>query len=316
MSSSYAHAAAQKAISLIIAEASCSGQEAGYESVERSANEAVLDIFARYLRTLGAASRAAAQHARRSESNLEDVIVGLKAVDTNGVGVAHLLQFLEEEASEVAFPCNLSEFPVPPGPSKAVPATSAEARPPHVPDFLPPFPDRRTYVRTLTHNVRPADAPAAKKRRSKHKRQAQDSLLAFSEASINRIGEAAEPGPPPPPLPALPAEDIIEQAAGVRERSAGAGGSGEEGAEALLSKVPDVVVPGFPAVLQSSARLECSSAHAPSSQQMVQPGHQPSGAAAAATSNQRQAAILGLRHLHGLDGIDEGRGGHASADED
>ena len=40
-------------------------------------------------------------------------------------------------------------------------------------------------------------------------------------------------------------------------------------------------------------------------------GGEPIGAAAAVTANPRQAAILGLKHLHGLDGIDEGRsGGH------
>ena len=61
-------------------------------------------------------------------------------------------------------------------------ATSTDPRPPHVPDFLPAFPEKRTYVHTATSNVRAADGPAAKKRRTKNRRQAQDSLLNFADA--------------------------------------------------------------------------------------------------------------------------------------
>jgi hypothetical protein len=157
------------------------------------------------------------------------------------------------------------------------------------------------------HAVRENDAPAAKKRRSKHKRQAQDSLLALTEAMACRTdgddGTASLSGPAPPPLPALPADD--DEGANGDAATAG------DEVAAVLRGVPDGLATGIPAVLQSSAKLECSGLQSPTVQPAAVAGGEPIGAAAAVTANPRQAAILGLKHLHGLDGIDEGRsGGH------
>ncbi|KOO24091.1 bromodomain associated family expressed [Chrysochromulina tobinii] len=301
---SYPAAAARTALALIVSEARVGrtvGGEGGgvvrapggYEAIERSASEALLDIFTRYMRSIGTASRLAAEHAGRAESNLADMLVGLDSV--RAAPPHELLAFLNEEASEVAFPGNFAAFP------------HEEVRPVYVPDFLPPFPEKRTYVRTAMHAVRENDAPAAKKRRSKHKRQAQDSLLALTEAMACRTdgddGTASLSGPAPPPLPALPADD--DEGANGDAATAG------DEVAAVLRGVPDGLATGIPAVLQSSAKLECSGLQSPTVQPAAVAGGEPIGAAAAVTANPRQAAILGLKHLHGLDGIDEGRsGGH------
>ena len=96
----------------------------------------------------------------------------------------------------------------------------------------------------------------------------------------------------------------------MQEGSGGASGSGA----AELHRVPDVLVPSMPAVLQSAARLESSGfLHAPA---FGQPAREPpadaggvaQAAAALAAAPPRQQAILGLKHLQGLDRIDEGRG--------
>ena len=175
-------------------------------------------------------------------------------------------------------------------------------RPAYVPDFLPPFPEKHTYVRTAMHAVRANDAPAAKRRRSKHKRQAQDSLLALTEAMATGRADGGE-GPAPPPLPALPADDD--------EGATGDAATAGDEVAAVLRGVPDGLATGIPAVLQSSAKLESSGLQSPTVQPAAVAGGEPIGAAAAVTANPRQAAILGLKHLHGLDGIDEGRsGGH------
>lgn len=352
---SYPAAAARTALALIVSEARVGrtvGGEGGgvvrapggYEAIERSASEALLDIFTRYMRSIGTASRLAAEHAGRAESNLADMLVGLDSV--RAAPPHELLAFLNEEASEVAFPGNFAAFPVPrlpphlpatstnaavapagaaanaaaaaaAAPSAAGAAAAAppppptpkheEVRPAYVPDFLPPFPEKRTYVRTAMHAVRENDAPAAKKRRSKHKRQAQDSLLALTEAMACRTdgddGTASLSGPAPPPLPALPADD--DEGANGDAATAG------DEVAAVLRGVPDGLATGIPAVLQSSAKLECSGLQSPTVQPAAVAGGEPIGAAAAVTANPRQAAILGLKHLHGLDGIDEGRsGGH------
>ena len=311
----YAHAASRTALSLIVAEAHAEeGERTHFEAVERSASEALLDVFSRFLRSLGGAARSAAQHAGRSESNLADMLVGLGAVSPAGAGLtlSELAAFVED-APEVAFPANVSAFPVAPAPlsaaATAAAAVSADPRPAHVPDFLPPFPEKRTYSHTATSNSRASDAPAAKKRRSKNRQQAQDSLLNLADAARGGPAGGDAMGPPPPPLPALPAADAtmtFEQEA-MQEGSGGASGSGA----AELHRVPDVLVPSMPAVLQSAARLETSGfVHGPA---FGQPTREPPAdaggvAAAIAAAPPRQQAILGLKHLQGLDRIDEGRG--------
>jgi len=324
MASAYASAASRKALALVVSEASVSrsvaeptdgGRREAFEAIERSASEALLDIFTRYMRAIGTASQEAAQHAGRAESNLADVLVGIGAV--GGGAPRDLLTFLEEEASEAAFPCNVAAFPVarlpattPPAPAAGLASKLEETRPGHVPDFLPPLPDKRTYSRTVTHNVRPSDGPAAKKRRSAHKRQAQDSLLAFTEATTAGAACSAAADPldrasmAPPPLPALPDDEYHGPTASTNAFDAAAG---------TLRGVPDVLASGIPAVLQSSANLECSGLVAPAVHALIGdlPSGEPSGAAAAVTANPRQSAILGLKHLHGLDEIGKDTGGDA-----
>jgi hypothetical protein len=322
----YAHAAARTAIALIVQGARASEDDpSNFEAIERSASEALLDVFTRFLRSLGTATRAASEHAGRSESNLADLFASLGNVNADAVNLRprELLAFLEE-APEVAFPVNLSTSLPVPRESPAAPAvgSSSDPRPAHVPDFLPPLPEKHTYARTATHNSRTADGPAAKKRRSKHRRQAQESLLALAEAS-GGDAEGASAGPPPPPLPALPGEDaqpMSQEAAretGAEERATSGAARRDEGV-AALARMPDVLVPGLPAVMQSSARLESSGIVAPSVQTAAAAGGGASEAeavaAAAAAAPARQAAILGLKHTHGLDGLDDGRGGGGGGD--
>ena len=188
-----------------------------------------------------------------------------------------MLRFLEDEATEVAFPVNVAAFPVQPPPLSAAAIAAAEAtvsndpRPPHLsfPDkksgdgggdwWFPNYPEKRTYSHTAVHNERPEDGPAAKKRRAQNRLQATDTLLAFSDDARKAAAEssaaassssggaaAASIGAPPPllPPPAMPDDEEVAD--------------GDDGGASALRRVPDVLVPSFPAVLQSSAKLETS----------------------------------------------------------
>lgn len=323
---SYAMAASRTALSLIISEASTaedvdeegnatssSVDNRSFEAVEQSASEVLLDVFTRYMRSLGTAARNAAQHAGRSESNLMDMLQALHHSGGRGCTAGDLLAFVNE-APEVAFPCNLSaSFPVPREPLSTSVAASAtagpESRPPYVPDFLPAFPEKRTYSHTATYNCRVNDAPAAKKRRSKHQRQAQHSLVALTETGAS---DATASGAPPPPLPSH-TDEAVDVDARLETGSSGH----RQGARALAS-VPDVLAASFPGVLQSSARHESSgpefglpaaqgtSAHEAEAAQQA-------AAAAVAAANPRQAAVLSLKHVNRLEEIKEERGGGAAA---
>jgi hypothetical protein len=99
-----------------------------------------------------------------------------------------------------------------------------------------------------------------------------------------------------------------------RARTDGFGDGGAAGVAALRA-LPDQLVPSLPAVLQSSARLESSGmvglppfGAPPPSGGAVPIGASSATAAALASAPERHKAILGLKHLHGLDGLDEGKG--------
>ena len=324
---SYAHAASRTALALITSEARAADDDpARFDAIERSASEALLDIFTRYMRAVGTASRATAQHAARSQCNLADVLVGISSVHAGSAGVhpGELLAFLEE-APEVAFPVNLSSaFPAPresldttPADSNA--AASTDARPAHLPDFLPPLPEKRTYMHTHVHNSRPSDGTAARKKKSKHRRQAQDSLFAAAEAedsrAANGAGGASGAGPPPPPLPVMPTaaaggtgpwEEAARETA-ADERAAAESNRRNEGVESI-TRFPDVLAPGQPAVLQSSARFEASGIAPPAGGASggAARGGGGGGAGAGETRPLQDAhkAILGLKHMHGLDRVE------------
>ena len=130
----------------------------GFSQIERSACESLVDVIARYVRTVGVVSTQAAQHASRSEVNLNDLLRGLGTMG-GGASLTELLEFARA-APDLQFPRDVARFPAVPKAAAAEtgakePATkkrAAEPRPPHVPDFFPPFPDPCTYRRTDTHN--------------------------------------------------------------------------------------------------------------------------------------------------------------------
>eukprot|EP00316_Scyphosphaera_apsteinii_P025932 CAMPEP_0119336684 /NCGR_PEP_ID=MMETSP1333-20130426/92355_1 /TAXON_ID=418940 /ORGANISM="Scyphosphaera apsteinii, Strain RCC1455" /LENGTH=123 /DNA_ID=CAMNT_0007347533 /DNA_START=3 /DNA_END=370 /DNA_ORIENTATION=+ len=81
----------------------------GFEGIERSACEALVDICTRYLRTIGTLSSQAAQHAGRSESNFLDAHLALEAIDPQ-FSYDELLVFSREH--QMPFARVVAPFPV------------------------------------------------------------------------------------------------------------------------------------------------------------------------------------------------------------
>ena len=206
---------------------------------------------------------------------MNDVLLGLNAA--GGASLEDLLDFAKS-APDLQFPRDVARFPCAVGQEEGrgsanssvkdvsrKPARAAEPRPQYVPDFLPPFPDPCTYRRTATHNKRAMDPLQARKQRAKLKRQAQESLLGLQQgggASCSADGfcgaAASTAAPPPAPLPSL------RPAAASTEETVGDGVSDGGGGAAGSRLVPDVLVPGVAAVLQSSAASECGGLQAAS----------------------------------------------------
>jgi len=222
----------------------------GFDAIERSASESLLDICVRYLRTIGTLSAQAARHAGRSESNYLDVKLALEEM---GVGsLQELGKFARE--SDLPFARTITPFPVKQTARSSNAAASAqvqppEARPQYIPDYLPPFPDPATYRHTTTYNQRPRDPQGARKQRSKLKRQAQEALLNLQQSSGQASASAL--------LPSLPAaggdqgrpteaDEMVD-----RDTDAAADAASAEG-RAAVRHIPDVLSAGQPPVLQAT----------------------------------------------------------------
>ena len=277
------------------------------------------------MRAVGTASRATAQHAARSQCNLADVLVGISSVHAGSAGVhpGELLAFLEE-APEVAFPVNLSSaFPAPRSRSTRRPRTAMlRHRLMHAPRTCRtssrPCP---RSARTCTRMCTTADHPTAQQRgrRNQSTGARRRTLFAAAEAEDSRAadgaGGASGAGPPPPPLPVMPTaaaggtgpwEEAARETA-ADERAAAESNRRNEGVESI-TRFPDVLAPGQPAVLQSSARFEASGIAPPAGGASggAASGGGGGGAGAGETRPLQDAhkAILGLKHMHGLDRVE------------
>ena len=157
----------------------------GFASIQRSSVESLLDILTRYLRTLGTLSAQGAQHAGRAEANFLDVHLALKAV-----GVAsprELLAFSRVRELPYPHPVHIL-YPVRPSEMRTFasgcPLSWAPlARPAHVPDFTPPFPDSTSCSKNTVYQQRELNVQATRRKRSRLKRDAQDQLLSLQQAS-------------------------------------------------------------------------------------------------------------------------------------
>jgi len=300
----------------------------GFKMIERSACESLLDVVSRFVRSVGAVSAQAAQHASRSEVNANDVLRGLRSV--GAAPVPELLEFLHTEP-DMPFPHNVASFPAAtpkPDPAEgggsnvgpvAVGARegskkrAAEPRPAHVPDFFPPFPEPCTYRRTTTLNKRALDPQQARKQRAKYKRQAQESLLGLQQGASGAVDGAAAVEALLPSLRSEPTAGLLGQP-GAEEMLEG--DDDAPGVSAGALRVPDVLAPGMPAVLQSSAASECcgvqaaSAVPARSREGDAAPGAANLGASGASAARRtKHEAILGLQHMHDLEEVEAERHG-------
>eukprot|EP01090_Pellita_catalonica_P008434 TRINITY_DN1924_c0_g1_i1.p1 TRINITY_DN1924_c0_g1~~TRINITY_DN1924_c0_g1_i1.p1 ORF type:complete len:186 (+),score=27.15 TRINITY_DN1924_c0_g1_i1:57-614(+) len=120
-------------------------QDKGFTRAKESALNTFADVLQRYIEEIGYRSHRLAEHSGRSESKLADVTLSLSEM---GLSISDLSE-IPQKSNPLPFPKNIIPFPVPrehkqPKKSK----TPTEPKPPYIPDFLPPFPDKHTYIKT------------------------------------------------------------------------------------------------------------------------------------------------------------------------
>lgn len=164
----------------------------GFHAIQRTAVETLADIALRYLSDLGKAAHFYANLSGRMQCNAFDVILALEdmapgaAVDTstrclaNSSALRDVMRYVEY-AEEIPFARPVPRFPV--QKKRTPPPTFAqlgEEPPfPHIPRWLPAFPDPHTYQSTPVWVDRKSDPRMDKLELARQRRKAERSLFSL-----------------------------------------------------------------------------------------------------------------------------------------
>lgn len=120
-------------------------KQAGFEVIETDILELLTHMINSYINELAATTRQMTEHAGRTISTPSDAIMAL--VDL-GTAVSDLPAFLKETTSKGSLMIAPPRLQHTSNTQQPLRVGSSRPRPSHVPDWLPPFPDPHTYVRT------------------------------------------------------------------------------------------------------------------------------------------------------------------------
>ncbi|GLE03993.1 hypothetical protein PINS_up012904 [Pythium insidiosum] len=121
----------------------------GFDAIQRSAGDALVELLARYIQRLGVAAKETAEHAGRTQARASDVALALHDMLPAPVELRDLIKALE--TAKRPFPRDVPAFPVKKRDhvaSQAMEQSKIGVRaelPAYVPKFLPPLPSRHTY---------------------------------------------------------------------------------------------------------------------------------------------------------------------------
>ncbi|KYQ93318.1 hypothetical protein DLAC_05986 [Tieghemostelium lacteum] len=164
----------------------------GFHSITNSAVESLADVLKLYIEEIGTRSHEYSELSCRTDSNFYDVNQTLYDM---GLNLTELQQFLLQ-ADEIPF-----SRPIPPFPLAGVEKESTTQTtnnnhhnnnnnntevkerilPPHIPSFLPDFPENHTYSKSPLYGEVITNAHSLHKQKNKHKRKIEESLIKLTE---------------------------------------------------------------------------------------------------------------------------------------
>eukprot|EP00727_Mastigamoeba_balamuthi_P008777 m51a1_g4521 putative transcription initiation factor tfiid subunit 8 isoform x2 (285) ;mRNA; f:432610-433983 len=211
----------------------------GYDAIQHSSLEFLTDLLQDFIQEAGALAHRHAEAAGRTESNAFDAVV---AVHELHQPLDALREFRAVHGRVIA------PFPVlsrpPTGPEKQLRDVRGPP-PPHIPEFLPPYPDRHTYAFTPVNVPRTVDHNMLRRERAKQQRKVDETHKRLNQL-IPAPRSSVEPTHAEPSEEPMPARQMSDD----EERKAAAGGGA--GAEA-----PAIAVLALDDTDVAKKRLKC-----------------------------------------------------------
>lgn len=172
-------------------------ESAGFHGSRHSALDAVADILVQYIHDLSKAAHFYATLSGRTACNVFDIIQGLKDLESPhgfpgasdihecavSSGVIREITRFVDTTEESPFAHPVPSFPIArqPKPIVSFAQVGEVTAGKHIPDWLPAFPDRHTYIHTPVWKERTSDPKTDKIEQVRQRRKAERSLLGLQQ---------------------------------------------------------------------------------------------------------------------------------------
>jgi len=167
----------------------------GFTAINQSAADSLADVIKEYIQEIGTRSHEYSELSSRTDSNFYDI---KQAFQDMGVNLQELHHFATQ-TDEILFAQTVPPFPLsgvePISPSSNTATTTPTPNeqhttieyPPHIPSFLPEFPEKHTFSKTPLYGEVVTDPQQLKKSKSKQKRKIEGSLIKLTNISTQPI---------------------------------------------------------------------------------------------------------------------------------
>lgn len=163
-------AARRKAVSACVAALCC---DAGFHEADKVALETLTEMLQSYISELGRSARAFCELSGRTQPMLNDVTVALIEMGTDLPG---LTMHAKKTQRVLIQPQEQMRTPVTP---RILQAGERKAHPFHIPDYLPPFPDPHTYIKTPSYRRPENEYEAIREKAASQRRHVERALTRF-----------------------------------------------------------------------------------------------------------------------------------------